>query len=190
MMAAHTKTFLFLFFLLIGGTLKANENSSETYVTYANDVIRSFAKVMKTEFGLQCCGSGGKMPHDIEEFKVGFEINRRATIEEARMFEVQATERFLKIINENEKIRPFLREFPFKANRVAVSISFNKKDNNPYTDGSVSYMSLIKGKIYYSAQEPKNEKLYDIFEEPYEEALKIVENSSGNSPSAPPSDTL
>jgi len=169
-----------LLLFLLSGLAKhmvAEESRHAVYVQYANEVINQFDQDMKKELGLVCRGSGGKMPYDVEELDISFIAYQRATIEQARDIEVYVTERFLQAINSNEKIRPFLREYPFTVPRVEVAISFNKPDNSRYTDGSVAYLSVLNGKIFYRSEDPKTENLVDLMNEPYEEALKLVKNN-------------
>jgi hypothetical protein len=94
------------------------------------------------------------MAYDVEEISVKFVAYRKATIEEARALEVAMTEKLLKKINENEKIRPYLREYPFKPNRAHVSISFRKHDYSPNTDGSVAHIFQARNLIFYSGADP------------------------------------
>ena len=150
----------------------------EPYIKYADLIIQSFEKECAKEFKkykLRSIGSGGGMAYDVEEIRVMFFAYRPATIEEARVLETSLTEKLLKKINENEKIRPYLREYPFKANRARVSVSFHKPNSSVYTDGSVAYVLQAKGQILYCAADPKTEDYYDLHEEPYEEALKLVQ---------------
>ncbi len=174
-MAICARIFVFLI-LFIGYKVNGEANPPVDYEVYVNQIVLSFAKEMAKEFGLVCIGEGGRMPHDVEEIAVKFIAYRKASINEARELEIIATERLLKIINNNEKIRPFLREYPFKANRAEVSISFNKPNNTSYTDGSVARVTQINNKIYYRGEDGRSELFYSLGEEPYEEALKIVQN--------------
>jgi len=81
------------------------------------------------------------------------------------------------MVNAHEKIRPFLRETPFPSYRTSVGISFYQRNHTPYIDGSVAYVSQVNGKIYYRAKNPDNPYVYkQIKNEPYEEALKIVQS--------------
>ncbi|MFI5334751.1 MAG: hypothetical protein ACHQT8_06295, partial [Chlamydiales bacterium] len=164
----HTVLFL-LFFL---GGLVAEE--SKPYLKYADQIIHQFEKECVKEFKVVRSGSGGRMSRDVEQISVDFMAYRIATIEEARRLEVTLTEKLLKKINENEKIRPYLREFPFPYSRARVSVSFHKRDNSPNTDGSVAHVFQARNKIVYSGADPKTEDLYDLLEEPYEEALNLV----------------
>ena len=69
---------------------------------------------------------------------------RKKAIEQARMLEVRATEKLLKAINSNEKIRPYLKEYPFTAAKTKVFISFEKSPMIHYTDGSVAWFTPSK----------------------------------------------
>ncbi len=160
--------------LPFGVSLNAKEEHP-AYTRYAREIRQTFIKQVKKEFGFDCEMTGGSMPYDIEEISVKFGANRSATLEQARELEVILTEKFVKIINEHEKIRPFLREYPFPANRAIVWIRFYppKKQLSQHT---VDFMYQANGKIYYRADDPQNPYvLKAVYEEPYAEALKIVQ---------------
>lgn len=172
LMAKHAKVFLAICAILAGGPMRAEE--LPPYLKHVDQVIHEFEKEIAHEFNLVGVGSGGRMPRDVEEITVKFYAYRRATIEEARSLEVAITEKFLKKINEHKQLRPYLREYPFTPNRATISISFCKKDNSRYTDGSVAYVSHIKNSLYYSRADAEKQCLVDLHEEPYEDALKLV----------------
>ncbi len=170
-MIRAVKSFIFLCLFFLGG-LVAEE--PKPYLEYADQIIRSFEKESVKEFKLVSIGSGGGMAHDVEEVSIKFFAYRQATIEEARALEVAMTEKLLKKINENEKIRPYLREYPFSHSRARVSISFRKRDNSPNTDGSVAFVFQARGQVIYCGADPKTEDYYDLLKEPYEDALKLA----------------
>jgi len=172
--------FIFLSIIsLFGCQMKEEVPQTEDYEVYVNQIISSFSAEMKKEFGLICWGSGGKMPHDVEEVEVAFICYKHANIEEARELEVKVTEKFIQAINSHEKIRPFLREYPFRADRAQVSIAFeNRKTKLSYFDGSVASVFQVKNKIFYRADKEGSYVLIPLMDEPYEEALKIVNESS------------
>lgn len=141
------------------------------------------------------------MPTDVENIDVLFISYQQSTIDDARRMEVNGIESLLQRINAHEKIRPYLREFPFKIDRVNLSISFRTETDDRPLDGSVAFIFLARNKIFYRSAEiqiadpfpfiymnEKNEvvkeligggpkeKLIPLLEEPYEEALKIVRN--------------
>lgn len=182
--------------------MNANEKkSSDEYLTYVDEISSAFKQDMKQKFGLHCYASGGRMPWDVEKIDLSFMSQRHATVEEARRLEVYGVEKLLSLINQHEKIRPYLREYPFKPDRVGLSISFQTKTGERPLDGSVAHVYATRNMIFYSKAEivmtkphphtdirdpnnPKTEmigggpkvKLITIKEEPYEDALNIVKS--------------
>ncbi len=162
--------------LPFGISLNAKEDDHPAYTRYAKEIRHTFIQQVKREFGFDCEMTGGSMPYDVEEISVMFGANRIATLEQARELEVILTEKFVKIINEHEKIRPFLREYPFPANRAIVSIRFYPPLKKQIGSHAVDFLFQVKNTIYYFADDPKDPVAYlDVHEEPYEEALKIVQ---------------
>jgi len=183
---------------------------SRMYLKYVKEITNSFVNEMESEYGFHCIGGGGSMPKDVEKIQVIFITHQKSTIKDAREIEIKAITKLLDKINAHEKIRPFLREFPFGPSRVGVSISFQDKEDHYYLENSVAYVFLAKSKIFYCSAEkikemvpggcdcsdPDNiidfppveeevEKLVDLFEEPYEEALKIISTNELNLKSIP-----
>ena len=176
---------LFLFILLTGSFMHADISLKiEDYEKYVNEIINQFEKEMKQEYGFRCIGSGGSMPHDVESIDVKFTMYKRATIEEARELVVMATRKLQRIVNTHEKIRPYLREYPFSSKRVEISLSFCKKNHEQYTDGSVAYVlhtfniPYERNLICYCAEDTQIDDLVDLLDESYEEAEKIVDNKN------------
>jgi len=169
----------FLFLLISCIEIKASvgiETICPLYEMYVNEIIRSFTDTMEREFNLKCIGDGGRMPNDVEEISVAFVYYKKATVDQARLLEVKAIETLLQIVNSHEKIRPYLREYPFKSNRVEISISFRKLDNSSYTDDSVARVTQIRNTIYYRGTDGSSKNYYSLGEESFEKALKIAQN--------------
>jgi len=161
-----------LVFLMFCGC--ADKEDPYIYEKYVDEIIHSFAADMKKEYGLVCDESGGRMPHDVEQISISFCCYRRATVEEARELFVTVTEKFIDKINKHEKIRPFLREYPFTFRpadesftwcRADVSIAFYKKEGSHYLDESVTLVGPARdGNIAYRKSELQRRKLPDIIE--------------------------
>lgn len=177
MMGIFVKIGLLLSCMLYEGTMIAKQIEPPEYLRYVKEVSTTFDAEMKKEFGLVCIGSGGSMPHDVEEIDLHFLAYKHVSIEEARVLEVSAIEKLVRIINDHEKLRPFLRESPFPHTRAKVMIAFEDKDGNRFKDNSVTLVYQAKGKIFYRTYDAKNNKIVPLYEEPYEEALKKVQNA-------------
>jgi len=163
-----------LIFLFACGNLFAKD--VDLYMKHVKEIIRKFSRDMEREFGLVCIGDGGKLAYDVNGLEVCFNAYQTATIDQACELEVKVTERFLKAINNHAKIRPYLREYPFTAPRAHVTISFKKPNGRPYTDGcTVGYVYQVRGYIFY-CKEDEQGHLHKLGEEPYEAALRIVQN--------------
>ena len=176
-MGKFVKVLLFCLVVLAGGSiLNAKPIQPPKYLKHVNVITRQFAKEMEKEFGLLCIGSGGSMPHDVEEIDVRLMSYQKASIEKARELEIKATEKLLTIINDEEKLKPFLREYPFQHARANVSIAFRKKDNTRFTDDSVTIVYQARGKLFFRTFDAENNRLIPLAEESYEEALKKVQS--------------
>lgn len=201
--------FVFLFFNLMSQPiLVAKEKKTFEYIKYVDEIINEFVVEMAEKHNIHCCGSGGSMSEGVAEIEVIFISNSEPNIENARKIEISAIQDLLHRINVHEKIRPFLREYPFNADRVSISISFETKTGERPKDGAVAFIFLAKNKLFYRSAEMKlsasfpltrvnshnewtteiipgelQEELIPLMEETYEEALKIVEseqNKKGN----------
>ncbi len=177
---------LTLFIELKVSAKEEDDDDSPIYTQYVAEVTSAFIKEMYKEYGLECGASGGAMPYDVEEILVQLDAYRSATIEQARELEVKATERFAQIINAHEKIRPFLREYPFPASRACVTISFEKRGKHP-TDNDVEFVCHAKNKLHYLAHDPDRPYVgKHIKDEPYEEARAIVQANAAKNGSQKP----
>lgn len=152
----------------------SNENESDAYRGYVGDIIHDFANEMRSKYQMKCIGSGGIMPYGIEKISVYLASYEQHSIDTARDLEIKAVGKFLEIINSHKEIRPFLKEYPFGADRVFVNISFRKESGGFQFEESISSVSVVKNTVFYDRYNPKNEKLEELFKEPYEEAVKIV----------------
>jgi len=188
-MIKHVK--LLLLILLLPFIISCNIETKERapYIEHVHEIMRVFANEMREKYGLRCCGGGGSMPYNVETIIVKFILLKKTTLEEARVIEVNAVERLIELVNNHEKIRPHLAEYPFNSSRIKISISFNDKSGLHYTDGSITYVSLIKNKIFFDKAEKvtrkklsgetyETNKLITLLKEPYEVALEKVKNSN------------
>lgn len=190
--------FIFLVFLAGCGGYKVE---SPVYEKYVNEIINAVAKDMNKKHGLICVGSGGSMPNKVYAISLRFHSYRHATIEEARELFVASVQALIDKVNVHEKIRPYLNEYPFTWRGADIVIAFRNKQGNStrYLDGSVALLGFSKnGNIFYERAElqkrkspnyidtvkgtikigkvTEDEVFIDLMEEPYEEAVKIVES--------------
>ncbi|MES2122637.1 MAG: hypothetical protein V4492_07680 [Chlamydiota bacterium] len=117
------------------------------------------------------------MPHDVEQVDVYFSTSRKMTLDEAREIEVHLVTKLLQMINQHEQLRPFLREYPFTPERICVRVTGLDQNGKHFSDGSVAFVFLSRGRVFYDTYDVIS-GLEDFYDEPFVEAVKIVENSS------------
>lgn len=185
---------IFLIFLLI--CKEVFSAPVPCYLYHQRDLVNLFAQEMKAKYGLYY--SGRAFPDTLNEIELSFETCQRISVEQARELEVNVIQRFLSIINNSVQIRPYLPEFPYKVNRLTVSIEFPTNQDKYPVDGSVARVFLIKNRIFYrkaelkkikstmynfdgsisESEEWEEERLVALLDETYEEALQKVKASA------------
>ena len=115
----------------------------------------------------------------LESIIVNFSMRKQSTIEEAREFIVRLTERFVEITNKHEKLRPYLREYPFTPYRTKIYLLFHDKKGLFYDEGSVHGVAIdINRQLTYSTVSKMvsniNSDSVVSLREPYEKAVEIV----------------
>jgi len=124
---------------------------------YVDEIIRQCVKEAQIAYGVRACGSGAGMPFDVERIGIDFEVPGKGTIERGRKLIITLSTKLADIVNQHEKIRPYLREYPFSVTRTDITLSFR--------EGPVERVLIGKNNtIFYSGEKE--------FTEPYEEALK------------------
>lgn len=174
--------YVILFLVILGFLLFHWKKRNEDHVFLAHKITHAFEKKAKKEFELYSIGSGGSMVGNIKEIEIMFLAFRQVSFSEARELEVQCIEKFVEMINSDKKIRPFLSQYPFKEENVGITVSFREKNRGYYPAGEVSYLFNAKNKLCYYKVDPHSNKAEKIFEEPYEEALRIVSENAKADP--------
>lgn len=143
--------------------------------------IRSFAKKMHREkhWDLMLIGGIYDEPY-LKKMSVGFECEDIVDVLEARRLLIVGVEAFLKDINTNKQLRPYLPEFPLTYRNIFFGIGF-KIVPSP----NINYAFLFDGEdINYYGLNPLTGKSEQILQESFEEAFQIIamERVEGISP--------
>ena len=106
--------------------------------------------------------------------------------QEARALMLLATEKLLNTLNNSERLRPYLKEYPFSASRLKLRMLFRKEKyfvgDVPYYDGSME-SAVLSGNIityYHHIPNIKDSNMHDrvvYAQESYQEAQKTFENT-------------
>ena len=144
-------------------------------VRIANKVRSEAAKKIQNELGLIPCGFGGGMMHKIRNLHLAFFYYEPLDLKDSRKMLIQAVNIFLNEINSNEKIRPYLCEYPFLPKDISLIIVLKKPDGNKVDQGDFAILVFRDGIAQYKFHDPDSDSEYPPFiayEESYEEAVE------------------
>ncbi|MCE5319105.1 MAG: hypothetical protein LLG04_17305 [Parachlamydia sp.] len=140
-----------------------------------DEVLPPYAEEMHKKYSFECEAIGGKMDNLVEDVGVQFVLRKRTSQEEAKKYMLAAVKELLEAINSNEKLRPYLSEFPFPLDHLKMRIRFAKQNSNSYKDGSIESVRLEGKEIVYYKEPPMDRGWYagpEVFaKEPYEKVI-------------------
>jgi len=144
--------------------------------SYIRGVVQSrVAKKVENKHKLYASGFGFWGARCYEELKISFEHQGILSRDEARFLIVDVAADFLEEVNQDEKIRPHLCQFPYTIKNLSIPIfprknGFKNPTHPDYVviklhDGTISYKTELEGQKYdYHTEE----------DETFEEALQIL----------------
>lgn len=149
------------------------------YCKIVDRVTKGFLKEHVKPRHIMLSGYGGAMMNDIQEIFLSFLSYEALNVEEARVLYVEMMEEYLRRINCNEKIRPYLHNFPFGIDNIKLTIGFEDRERQIAQDGHVALMFIGKNhELHFRGYDPETEEFYSLHRESYEEALKLVRESA------------
>ena len=178
------KKILIVIFLIIGFLILTKYTDIFSSLSkdeiFERKVMNRTAKILKKEKGLIFIGFGGRGVKKIEISYMGFDkIGEPYNIKKARNLLVFAVETFLNEFNKDEKMKPYLLNYPFTSKNIKITIFFFDKNEDHHIAPSISIVALrdsdLKNPVCYEIR--KNDSLYTIHRESYEEALKIAKQN-------------
>jgi hypothetical protein len=103
---------------------------------------------------------------------------KRIDIEEARELLMSAGNMFLDAINKDERIRPYLINYPFLPKNIGIEIYFKELNgSNIEEPGKLHVAWLMNGFLTYDDENLETKRLQTIREETFEEAAEILKES-------------
>ena len=169
---------IFFLVFLIGCNFEPEEPRKPTKQEAAIAVRNRTAYQLKVKNNLIPCGSGSQMMNQIEMLALAFDYFQPLDIDSARPLLIIAADKFLKEINEDESIRPYLSNYPFEPKNIEVAIYFYKPKYKEVPNGDLCIAALRQGKCIYKIHGP-NGRLQILTEETYEDAvMKLHQKTS------------
>jgi len=153
---------------------------SSDYEKIADKITEQTARKLKNEKDLVLAGTGGQMMHDIQMMMMGFNFYNEVDIDTARQLLVYSVQEYLTAINSDEKIRPYLQNYPFTAQNVEIVIYFYNPNGSKVSNGKIKIAEVSREEVIYYVDYPEAHTIKAIHEESYEEAVKEIFLNQGS----------
>jgi len=148
------------------------------YFKLSDQIVNAYDKQFAKPRRLHLSGQGGAMMDDIKKVILNFKSCDALTIDEARVLYVEMMEEFLCRVNQNEKIRPYLHNYPFVVENFKMRIGFRNEERKITDDGHVALMFIGRNNdLLFEAYSNETEQFYSLHREPYQESLRIVQQA-------------
>lgn len=156
-----------------------NQYVPADYVVRADKITEEVKALLSKRYKMQVVGITGGMADCVNVLGLSFQINGPIPKNVLREMLVDCVEEFLVPINADEKLRPFLKNYPFTAKEIDIAIFIKDKNGNRLYDPEISVASAHYGKVYFNTVDKNNTMngYKEWMEEDYETARKIVEEN-------------
>lgn len=149
-------------------------------------LLADFANDLQEQYGLYRYSIGGNLMNGIQDIGATFDIYQFVTRDEGRQLLLEVSDKLLTTLNNNEKLRPFLKEYPFPASLLKINLRFEQSKYASLPDIRIKNITLNENKITYNQEITHPLKEGQFFRstehavlaiETYPEALKIIEEN-------------
>ncbi len=143
-------------------------------------VIAKTARELQDKFNLHAIGiaGGNNRENKIRLIGIYFEYDNKVTKEEARKLLIESTQIFLDNIATDQDLQQYLIEQPYTYKNIELTIGFKNPDGSPIYHPDLGIISINKGiTIYYTTTAEKPLLFESVIREPYEETLKLHNDS-------------
>lgn len=141
------------------------------YPKLADNIVLRFGKKLNTQYGLRVGGLGGAMMDDVKLVDIYLVGPSALNIGNARELYVYILEELIDRFNANQKIRPYLHNYPFTYENFDLRLSFPFDSVN---SDCVSYMYMLDGNLFYHGEDSETKAICEILSEPYAKAKEVI----------------
>ncbi len=168
--------FLFLMLLIASCHNSKKEDPLEPSKQSLAIEVRNQTILQLREKGLCAFGYGSRMMYQIARLSLDFNYYKEIDINEARELLMTSGRVFLKNVNSNELIPPFLQNYPFEPENIEVAIYVRKPNGRQPDTDKLAIVTLIDGILKYKIM-PDEYSLETIYQETFEEAQSKLQVS-------------
>ena len=151
------------------------KSAGAPWVIAGGALMERVSRQLSDRYNLEAVGAGGEMMTRIDLLRLCFEYRGDLSEKEARKVVVESVDIFVREINRDEKVRPFLAQYPATANTVSLSITIYNEGGSSREDPLLSVAGFSRGEVYFKTVDPKNRHRFQRRSyEPLSEARALV----------------
>ncbi len=144
----------------------------------ANEISAKVAKTLCKKHNMEWVGEGGGMMGSVYTIGLSFRVYHPLDRNEARMLVVDCVEELLAAVNQNEEIRPYLKDYPFTTKNVDIAVYSSNSDGRTVFDPYITVASIYKSDtIEFATKEPNQVPYKNEYRESYQAALTQVKGN-------------
>ena len=147
---------------------------------FTNQVISRVSKKLSKKYGLEISAiGGGEDKEGIWRITVHYHYyGAPLDLAKSRAIMVNIIELYLNEINNDEKIRPYLKNYPFLITNLNLALITNQIDGQWCFDPYMDTIGTMGDTIDYNTRDAENRLKYkNTIVEKYEDALRIVKEN-------------
>ncbi len=155
-------------------TIMAKHKGPIGYEEISNALTAVAGRKLKKDKNLHPMGFGGQGNIVLS---LDFCYYQVVDMKEARELLVYAVNEFLKIINNNEDVKPYLYNCPFTAQNISTAIYFYLPNRGDVAPEKLTIIASDEGKVKFYNRGPDG-RLFVFHRETFDEAEQIIKNES------------
>lgn len=159
---------------VLGSIVSCSHRSTRPQDKMIDRISCRYTSLIQKKFpSLQCHGVGAAAMTDVKELIYGFTSRQHLHPKEASRLVCECAEILLKIVNSDEKIRPYLSKYPFDSKNIRVRIVFSDGIEESFVPKQfVASASVGNGELVLWKYNPQTLQLEVISALPYKQATQ------------------
>ncbi len=142
----------------------------------ANKILKEIAVKLNKKWGLVPFGTAGQMMNEIKMLGLSFYYEKPLNLDQAREMLIDAVNEFTSAINQNDKIRPYLNNYPFEPDNVLVEIYIIKPGYQQVDPGKLTAIFASQGVLEYKIRGQIIDTSVTYHKESYMEAVQELKS--------------
>jgi 3-dehydroquinate synthase class II len=165
-----------LLLLTLFGCSKLTQPAPSEKVKITDEIMRKVAIELIKTSRLYPCGVGGQMMDQVKMLALSFDYKEPIQIDEARALLIKSVDTFLLAVNTDERVRPYLNNYPFRPQNLEVRIFLKAPDGREVPIGELCVISSIEGTFNYDVSNLERNRHITVLIETYAEAKQKMQN--------------